>query len=322
MFPGIADRMQKELVALAPSTMKIKIIAPPERKYSSWIGGSILASLSTGCVYITKEQYDEHGPSVCHAKVFPIQDIEQFSNVSAANNFELFQQQQQQHDNNAAAFEPVVVPPAPAVVVKKEPSAVVAKVALASVNSVCVPVGALLRESSKLPVGTGQPPSCNGCGATLMGVSKCKFCGQEAAAMDEGAFSENEVFVLESDASSEAPVMAEEKVAPYAVFCIDISGSMQTDGRLDACKKSAVALIKCVVVCLFVFVIWLIMFFESAMAAKMPETRVVVVTFDSVVKIYGDGSTGVTKAADSKMNDMAALLSTGERYAADTKIRA
>jgi hypothetical protein len=39
MFPGIADRMQKELTALAPATMKIKIIAPPERKYSVWIGG-------------------------------------------------------------------------------------------------------------------------------------------------------------------------------------------------------------------------------------------------------------------------------------------
>merc|ERR1712029_186842 len=39
--------MQKEITALAPSTIKIKIIAPPERKYSVWIGGSILASLST-----------------------------------------------------------------------------------------------------------------------------------------------------------------------------------------------------------------------------------------------------------------------------------
>merc|ERR1712133_86263 len=47
MYPGIADRMQKEITAMAPSTMKIKIIAPPERKYSVWIGGSILASLST-----------------------------------------------------------------------------------------------------------------------------------------------------------------------------------------------------------------------------------------------------------------------------------
>merc|ERR1712142_737386 len=36
MYPGIADRMQKEITGLAPSTMKIKIIAPPERKYSVW----------------------------------------------------------------------------------------------------------------------------------------------------------------------------------------------------------------------------------------------------------------------------------------------
>merc|ERR1712105_328163 len=31
MYPGIADRMQKEITALAPSTIKIKIIAPPEK---------------------------------------------------------------------------------------------------------------------------------------------------------------------------------------------------------------------------------------------------------------------------------------------------
>merc|ERR1719284_343854 len=36
MYPGIADRMQKEITALAPSTMKIKIIAPPERKHLRW----------------------------------------------------------------------------------------------------------------------------------------------------------------------------------------------------------------------------------------------------------------------------------------------
>merc|ERR1712230_127302 len=57
-FPGIAERMNKELVALAPSTMKIKIIAPPERKYSVWIGGSILASLSTfQQMWISKQDY-------------------------------------------------------------------------------------------------------------------------------------------------------------------------------------------------------------------------------------------------------------------------
>ena len=31
MYPGISDRMQKEITALATSSMKVKIIAPPER---------------------------------------------------------------------------------------------------------------------------------------------------------------------------------------------------------------------------------------------------------------------------------------------------
>ena len=47
MFQGIGERMTKELTALAPSTMKIKVVAPPERKNSAWIGGSILSSFST-----------------------------------------------------------------------------------------------------------------------------------------------------------------------------------------------------------------------------------------------------------------------------------
>ena len=47
MFPGIAERLNKEMVTLAPSAMKIKVVAPPERKFSVWIGGSILSSLST-----------------------------------------------------------------------------------------------------------------------------------------------------------------------------------------------------------------------------------------------------------------------------------
>ena len=67
MFSGIAERMTKEIKAVAPDTMTIKIIAPPERKYSIWIGGSILASLSTfQQMWITKEEYDERGPSIIH----------------------------------------------------------------------------------------------------------------------------------------------------------------------------------------------------------------------------------------------------------------
>jgi len=71
MFPGIGERMTKELTALAPSTMKIKVVAPPERKYSVWIGGSILSSLSTfQQMWISKQEYDEAGPTIVHRKCF------------------------------------------------------------------------------------------------------------------------------------------------------------------------------------------------------------------------------------------------------------
>jgi actin-related protein len=71
MFAGISERLTKEMTALAPSTMKIKVVAPPERKYSVWIGGSILSSLSTFAnMWITKAEYDESGPEIVHRKCF------------------------------------------------------------------------------------------------------------------------------------------------------------------------------------------------------------------------------------------------------------
>jgi len=69
MFNGIPERLEKEMKALAPQGMDIKVIAPPERKYSVWIGGSILASLSTfEEMWVTKEEYDESGPTIVHRK--------------------------------------------------------------------------------------------------------------------------------------------------------------------------------------------------------------------------------------------------------------
>ena len=71
MFSQIADRLTKEITSLAPSTMKIKVVAPPERKYSVWIGGSILSSLSTfQSMWISKAEYDESGPAIVHRKCF------------------------------------------------------------------------------------------------------------------------------------------------------------------------------------------------------------------------------------------------------------
>ena len=71
MYPGIQDRLTKEMVALAPPTMKIKVVAPPERKYSVWIGGSILSSLATfQSMWITKEEFEDAGPGIVHRKCF------------------------------------------------------------------------------------------------------------------------------------------------------------------------------------------------------------------------------------------------------------
>jgi actin-related protein len=71
MYDGIADRLTKEMTNLAPPAIKVKVVAPPERKYSVWIGGSILSSLSTfQQMWITKEEYDDSGPSIVHRKCF------------------------------------------------------------------------------------------------------------------------------------------------------------------------------------------------------------------------------------------------------------
>ncbi|WKY03534.1 hypothetical protein Q1695_004918 [Nippostrongylus brasiliensis] len=71
MYPGITDRMKKEVAKLAPSMVRVKIMAPPERKYSVWIGGSVLASLSTfQRMWITKQEYDEIGNTIVHRKCF------------------------------------------------------------------------------------------------------------------------------------------------------------------------------------------------------------------------------------------------------------
>ena len=67
LFPGFADRMQKELTALAPPNTSIKIINPGKR-CSVWIGGSILGSLSRfEKMWVSKQEYYETGPSVVHS---------------------------------------------------------------------------------------------------------------------------------------------------------------------------------------------------------------------------------------------------------------
>ena len=57
---GFGDRLLNEVKKLAVKDVKIKIYAPPERKYSTWIGGSILAGLNTFKKACTQFMFDVH----------------------------------------------------------------------------------------------------------------------------------------------------------------------------------------------------------------------------------------------------------------------
>ena len=71
LFPGIADRLQKEITKLAPSTMTVNVIAQPKRQHAAWASASSFASLRTyPSSFIYKGDYDESGPSVIHRKCF------------------------------------------------------------------------------------------------------------------------------------------------------------------------------------------------------------------------------------------------------------
>eukprot|EP01117_Protostelium_nocturnum_P006859 TRINITY_DN2457_c0_g1_i1.p1 TRINITY_DN2457_c0_g1~~TRINITY_DN2457_c0_g1_i1.p1 ORF type:complete len:381 (-),score=144.08 TRINITY_DN2457_c0_g1_i1:44-1186(-) len=71
LFPGFGERLLNEVRNLAPKGTKIKISAPPDRKYSTWMGGSILASLPTfKKIWISSQEYEEYGSSIVHRKTF------------------------------------------------------------------------------------------------------------------------------------------------------------------------------------------------------------------------------------------------------------
>ncbi|ORX36794.1 actin family [Kockovaella imperatae] len=67
---GFGDRLLSEVKKLALKDVKLKIYAPPERKYSTWIGGSILAGLSTfKKMWVSADEYKED-PDIIHKKAF------------------------------------------------------------------------------------------------------------------------------------------------------------------------------------------------------------------------------------------------------------
>jgi len=71
LFPGFGDRLLSEMRKLAPKDVKVRILAPQERLYSTWIGGSILASLDTfRKIWVSKQAYESQGKQIISKKTF------------------------------------------------------------------------------------------------------------------------------------------------------------------------------------------------------------------------------------------------------------
>ena len=68
MFPGFAERVSKELTAMAPASMASAVtVVGGKSRFGAWVGGSLLASLPTfQPMWVTREAYVKEGPAVVH----------------------------------------------------------------------------------------------------------------------------------------------------------------------------------------------------------------------------------------------------------------
>ncbi|XP_025863483.1 actin-related protein T3 [Vulpes vulpes] len=70
-FPGLDKRLVKDIANMVPANTPVQVTAPPERKLSVWMGGSILASLSAfQDMWITEAEFKEVGPNIVHQRCF------------------------------------------------------------------------------------------------------------------------------------------------------------------------------------------------------------------------------------------------------------
>lgn len=72
LLPNVRERLERELTALAPGGTRVKVNAPvnpAEKRFATWIGGSILASLgSFQQMWMSKAEFEEHGAGLIHRK--------------------------------------------------------------------------------------------------------------------------------------------------------------------------------------------------------------------------------------------------------------
>jgi len=71
MFPFMKERLQEDVQKKVAESVKVKVTAPPERRVSAWIGGSILSSLDQfQAMWITQQEFQEHGANIVNRNCF------------------------------------------------------------------------------------------------------------------------------------------------------------------------------------------------------------------------------------------------------------
>jgi actin beta/gamma 1 len=343
LLPGLPERLQKDITALAPSTMRVKVVAPPERKYSVWIGGSILSSLSTfQQMWISKQEYDETGPSIVHRKCFggcggsdTAYEKTYTADALAATVDE--------QDSSAELEELVKLREKFAE--KAPPSAVVATNPLADVNCGIIKCGQIV-STTGVEIMTGEAHQCGGLGCSAFlnalsgahgNISKrlcwtCEFCGYENLDLQDEAeipevFPKPEANGISKFAISEYLLSAPLPTPPTTggapairksknliLFCMDVSSSMETTIRLaspimfpDAAtgrekKVASLTRFKCVQAT--------VMEQLQRLKESDPESVVVLVTFGSEVVVHmNDGSS--VKISTHSFKDKDQLVSRG-----------
>ncbi|KAM6980805.1 actin-1-like [Aplochiton taeniatus] len=71
LLSGFSERLQIEMERLAPRESKVSVFSGSYREHSSWVGGSIMACLSSfQPMWVKRQEYLEEGASVVHKKCF------------------------------------------------------------------------------------------------------------------------------------------------------------------------------------------------------------------------------------------------------------
>jgi actin-related protein len=71
MVDGLRERTKKELNAMCSSLVGPEVFAPADRKYSAWLGGSILSDISSfEHLWVTKSQWASMGGAIIYRNCF------------------------------------------------------------------------------------------------------------------------------------------------------------------------------------------------------------------------------------------------------------